>query len=225
MAKKLSHEPTGNDAAPQNPKKPNPPRPRKKPPKSKKPDQNRESLPPEISSSNPTTPTAAPKKPPKPEVETRKWFMYPQLRQNIVDAVSTSIPAPRYQKKNTDRDRTEYYETYVMGRFQCKNSACATSGWGSKKVSIVIKGFSENRYNAVVYNQRCRSCNSLGTLTLDETSYVERVAYRLKKWAGAQVETPFFESKVTDPHREDLCEGCKIGVCTQGKKRNYGLLF
>jgi hypothetical protein len=54
-------------------------------------------------------------------------------------------------------------------------------------VIIQIRGYSGNGYNAVVFNQRCRSCDWLGALTLDEKSYIDRVAYRLKKWAGVAV--------------------------------------
>jgi hypothetical protein len=68
-----------------------------------------------------------------------------------------------------------------MGKFRCNNNGCSNRGWGSKKVTILIRGYPENGYNAVVFNQRCMSCNGLGTLTLDENSYVKRVAYRLKK--------------------------------------------
>lgn len=68
-----------------------------------------------------------------------------------------------------------------MGKFKCRNRACSSGGWSSKKVAILIRGFFENGYNAVLYNQRCEVCNELGMLTLDEKSYVERVAHESKK--------------------------------------------
>lgn len=71
-----------------------------------------------------------------------------------------------------------------MGRFTCNNDGCFKKGWASRKVAIFIRGYPEKGYSAVVFNQRCESCNRLGTLTLDKNSYLERVAYRLKKWVG-----------------------------------------
>ena len=69
-----------------------------------------------------------------------------------------------------------------MGKFKCNNHACSKGGWGSKKVAIMIRGYPGNGYSAVVFNQCCKACNQLGTLELDEKSYIDRVTYRLKKF-------------------------------------------
>ncbi|CAN9395563.1 unnamed protein product [Alternaria alternata] len=46
---------------------------------------------------------------------------------------------------------------------------------------------------------------------MDEETYVERVAYRLKKWAGVKMERPFFGHKILHgPHDSERCEGCKV---------------
>ena len=79
-----------------------------------------------------------------------------------------------------------------------------------------MRRYGVNEYNAVVFNQRCRDCNSLGNLTLDESSYVERVAYRLKKWAGVELQAPPYREKKGPPHKSELCEGCKQGCCQEG---------
>ncbi|KAF1362723.1 hypothetical protein EJ07DRAFT_105826, partial [Lizonia empirigonia] len=55
---------------------------------------------------------------------------------------------------------------------------------------------------------QCKTCDQLGTLTLDEKSYVDRVAYRLKKWAGISVEQHSYAQREGPPHERDLCEGC-----------------
>jgi len=83
-------------------------------------------------------------------------------------------------------------------------------------VSIVIKGYIRNGYSAMVYNQRCRDCGTLGKLDLDQQSYVDRVAYRLRKWAGVSVEKQDYAKKEGPPHESAYCEGCKKGVCRQG---------
>lgn len=68
-----------------------------------------------------------------------------------------------------------------MGRFRCNNDGYPKGGWSSNKVIILLRGDPENRYNSVAFNQRCQACNGLGILTLDENSYVEQVAYRIKQ--------------------------------------------
>jgi hypothetical protein len=108
-----------------------------------------------------------------------------------------------------------------MGKFKCNNNACSKNGWSSKKIAILIRGYPGHGYNAVVFNQRCKSCSQLGTITLDERSYIDRIAYRLRKWAGFRVERQQHERKTSPPHRSDLCEGCKRGICEQKNGWDY----
>ena len=103
----------------------------------------------------------------KPKGETKISFMFPSLHQDVVNAVSDEIASTRFHE-DSDRYSNNEYSTHVMGKFKCNNDACSTSGWGSKKVAILIRGYPKNGYNAVVFNQRCKSCNRLGTLTLDK---------------------------------------------------------
>lgn len=84
----------------------------------------------------------------------------------------------------------------------------------SKIVGIEILKFGGNTYNAIIFNQRCRVCDTLGFFRLHEGSYVERVVYRLKKWAGIKVEKPLYNGHRRGPeHESRLCEGCKVGKC------------
>jgi len=155
------------------------------------------------------------KEPSKPKQETKTSFIFPSLHQNVSNADSDEIHSTWFSKKGGDKDCNNKYSTNVMGKFRCNNDGCPNRGCGSKKVTILIRGYPENGYNAVVFNQRCMSCNGLGTLTLDENSYVERVAYRLKKWAGVRMEEQYYTEKVGPPHKRELCEGCKGGYCQQ----------
>ena len=141
--------------------------------------------------------------------------MFPSLHQNVVNAVSDSIASTWFQKNESDEDVDNEYSTHVMGKFKCNNSACTTGGWGSKKVAILIRGYPRNGYNAVVFNQRCKSCGKLGTLALDEQSYIDRIGYRLKKWAGVPMEQQQYASKKGLPHERNFCEGCKRGICQE----------
>ncbi|KAK4170574.1 zinc-binding domain-containing protein, partial [Triangularia setosa] len=104
--------------------------------------------------------------------------------------------------------------TFVTATFICENSQCSKTGWKSWKVAVLIRGYQQNGYSASVFNQRCERCKQLGTLELDQSSYINRVSYRLKKWAGISMETPDRkERKKTPPHKSDLCEGCRRGLC------------
>lgn len=149
---------------------------------------------------------------PKEEART---LLVPWLHQDIVDAVSDEIALTWFHENDSDKDSNNKWKTNIMGRFECSNNACSTNGWSSKKIAMVIRGYPRNGYNAVVYNQRCRSCNQLGIVKLNEKSYVDRVTYWLKTWAGVAVEQPNHKRKEGPPHQRALCEGCKSGVCQE----------
>ena len=154
------------------------------------------------------------KKRSRPEGETRTSITFPSLHQDVSNAVSNEIHSTWFSEKGGDDDSENKYSTNVMGKFRCHNDDCSNNrGWASKKVTILIRGYPENGYNAVVFNQRCKYCDGLGTLTLDKNSYVERVTYRLKKWAGVPMERQHYDGKRGLPHKRELCEGCKRGYC------------
>lgn len=156
------------------------------------------------------------KKPrPAPKEETRPFFMFPSRHKDVAAAVSHSMTCTWVRKRVSDQEALREYETHVMGNFKCPNTACSPNGWSSKKVAIKIRGYGGNGYNAVVFNQRCKNCNQLGILYLDKESYIDRVAYRIQKWAGVPVEQPVYAQKQTLPHKRELCEGCKRRVCRQ----------
>ncbi|ETN40101.1 uncharacterized protein HMPREF1541_04376 [Cyphellophora europaea CBS 101466] len=157
----------------------------------------------------------AKKKTLNPTPETRKFLTFPWHHKDILKAVTPNLTCTWVRKGINDRTADREYTTHVMGNFRCINTTCSTSGWSSKKVAIQIRGYTKNGYNAVVFNQRCKECNQLGTLFLDKESYVERVSYRIQKWAGIKVEQPFYASREGLPHKQELCEGCKRGVCRQ----------
>ncbi|KAI5865706.1 zinc-binding domain-containing protein [Durotheca rogersii] len=153
----------------------------------------------------------------EPKPETRATIKYPSLHQDVANAVSDQIPSTWFKKK--DKGFEEEYSTKVMGKFKCNNGGCSKDGWASRTVAIVIRRYPNNGYNATVFNQRCQSCNKLGTLTLNENSYIERVAYRLKKWAGVPMETRPYDGSGGPPHISELCEGCKRGYCQEAFRR------
>lgn len=155
--------------------------------------------------------TKATPKPPK------SWSMYPSYHDAVSDLLQEHDLFFDFHKDD-DSDCEKHYDTNIMGRFICHNRACSTRGWSSKRIAITIRMYSGAEYNARVYHQRCKACNKLSKPKLDE-SYAERVAYRLKKWCGVQMETPDYFGPSTAPHKSDLCEGCKHGHC-KGSERD-----
>ena len=149
----------------------------------------------------------------------KPYSMFPALHQRVVDALADEIsPTPWFKGQDSsgssNRGSNKEYATNVMGKFRCWSNACPAGVWSSKKVAILIRGYPRNGYDAQVFNQRCRSCDRLGVLTLDEDSYVERITFRLRRWAGVQVEPQeYSRSKEGPPHERNLCEGCKRGIC------------
>jgi transcription elongation factor Elf1 len=159
-----------------------------------------------------------PKQQQQPPQETREFFTFPELHPNVAAAVSPEISSTWFNGDHDDDDFDEEWNTHVMGRFKCTNNACKKPFWDSRKVPIEIRGYDNDGYSAVVYNQRCKSCNDLGTFELNIPSYVERVAYRLKKWAGVEMEAPPFNEMLGPPHERAYCEGCKRGKCREGDR-------
>jgi hypothetical protein len=164
-----------------------------------------------------TNPKRARKSVPQLPQETREFFTFPALHPNVAAAVSPEISSAWFNSAADDDDDTfdEDYNTHVMGKFICTKKTCKKR-WGSKKVAIEIRGYANNGYSAVVYNQNCKACGKPGTFELDIPSYVERVAYRLKKWAGVDMERPPFKAALGPPHESAFCEGCKRGKCREG---------
>lgn len=116
-----------------------------------------------------------------------------------------------------DANSIQTHDTSIMGKFRCRNQKCCSSGWPSKKIAITIRMYQDERYNARVYHQRCKMCNLASKPILDD-SYAERVAYRLKKWCGVELEPPEFSGESKGPHEKAYCEGCKAGHCSEGRR-------
>ncbi|KAH6643529.1 zinc-binding domain-containing protein [Boeremia exigua] len=159
---------------------------------------------------------------PKRKEETRTSFTFPNLHDRIAEAVLPDVTSTWFQSNDRERSNNEHL-TCVVGRFTCDNVRCKKRAWASGVVSIVIRGYAGNGYSVVVFNQRCKSCEKLGTLTIDETTYVERVAFRIKRWAGVWMENPLHNKASKGPHEQELCEGCKRGTCLYTNKSRSDL--
>jgi hypothetical protein len=139
--------------------------------------------------------------------------MYPSLHNKVSDLLRTSYLSFTFHDKDSSSGSIDDYDTNIMGHFTCRNPTCHAV-WASKKIPITIRRYAQERYNTRVYYQACKRCGTTSQPSLDEESYVERVAYRLKKWAGVQMEIPPFRGVSKGPHLDELCEGCKDGHCS-----------
>ena len=145
--------------------------------------------------------------------ETR-WSMFRILHAKVSALLEEDDLHFDFCKTDSGKNCSNTYDTNIMGRFECPNVACTSAGWPSKKIAITIRMYPGARYNARVYHQRCKKCKSLGRPYLD-SSYEERVAYRLKKWCGIEQDQPSFHGRSKGPHQRELCEGCRDGHCNQ----------
>ena len=152
-----------------------------------------------------------PSKKSKPD---RKWSIYQTLHDDVSRLLEENDVHFDFHENDDTETCIKKYDTNIMGRFICRNRTCVTDGWSSKRIAITIRMYPGAQYNARVYNQRCRGCNRLGEPHLDG-SYAERVAYRLKKWCGIEMDRPVYSGQSKGPHQSDLCEGCRDGHCTQ----------
>ena len=140
----------------------------------------------------------------------QKWLMHPALHDDVSLLLEEDDLYFDFHRNDNSAGCIKEYDTNIMGRFICHNRACSTNGWSSKKIAITIRMYPGAQYNARVYHQRCRECDSLSIPRLDE-SYAERVAYRIKKWCGIEMDPPYFSGQSRGPHQSDLCEGCRDG--------------
>ncbi|KAF2802200.1 uncharacterized protein BDZ99DRAFT_210939 [Mytilinidion resinicola] len=147
---------------------------------------------------------------------TKKWSMYPSLHNDVSDLLREHNLFFQFYDEDDDNSNscTNDYDTTIMGLFICRNRQCPVQIWQSGQIAITIRRYSDMRYNARVYHQSCKSCGTLSRPKLGR-SYAERVAYRIKKWCGVQMDAPPFSGRSDGPHRSDLCEGCKQGHCSQ----------
>jgi len=146
----------------------------------------------------------------------KPWSSRPDLHEDVLELIKPMLNVDFFAASETDDTHTKEHDTHIMGRFTCTNSTCRTDRWSSKWIALTIRLYSGHRYNAVVWHQRCRRCNTFGQPTLD-FSYVERIAYRLKVWFRIPQKPADWSRDDTLPHETDLCEGCKNGHCQAGR--------
>lgn len=157
------------------------------------------------------------KMPPKAKKTQKCWSLHPELHKDVAELLRAYNIHFKFHTTDSEEGAIKEYDTSVMATFRCRSSTCLEKKgkeWSSMQVAITIRMYTGRRYNARVYYQRCRQCNSLAAPTLDE-SYADRVSYRLQKWSGLSMTPPQFSGTSKGPHRKNLCEGCRNGRCSK----------
>lgn len=147
-------------------------------------------------------------------IASQQWSMYPGLHEQVTKVLEEDGLYFAFHEADEDRGSVREYDTNIMGRFECHNSACPTNRWSSKKIAVTIRMYTGHKYNVRVYHQQCRNCRTFSKPNLDG-SYAERVTYRLRKWNGVDVIAPPFSEYDGPAHERDLCAGCQNGHCRQ----------
>lgn len=140
----------------------------------------------------------------------------PSLHHEVLESLRAYNLAFDFSTDDDQNGSLREYDTSVMGTFKCPKNSCSNTRWTSKQISTTIRQYPGQRYNARIYFQRCKSCDSLSRPDLDN-SYAERVSYRLARWSGIAVQKPPYSGRSRRPHEFSLCEGCKHGHCQQSR--------
>jgi hypothetical protein len=141
-----------------------------------------------------------------------KSSMWPEYHDQVHAEIRDSGLNYTFQRQDTNHQVIgNPYDTSIMGHFDCNNPDCRSSGWDSIKIAITIRRYQNKKYNAKVWHQCCMKCDYVGELTLDVDSYVDCVAYRLKKWSGLNPDKPPHSITAKGPRQKKFCEGCKAG--------------
>lgn len=155
------------------------------------------------------------------------FCLLPSLHDDVSALLEEDDLSFSFHAEDSPAGCIKQWDTNVIGWFVCRSDKCKDrkdNSWKSRSIATTIRLYPGAKYNARVYKQRCKHCKALGHPDLkkerlsEDSSYADRVAYRIKKWCGVDVERPTFptqEPEYKGPHRVKLCEGCQAGHCSK----------
>ncbi|KAF3018853.1 hypothetical protein E8E14_007143 [Neopestalotiopsis sp. 37M] len=147
------------------------------------------------------------------KVRGQGWCMYPELHEQVLRDLQTVSLSHSFHHEDDYSGCIKDYDTKIMGTFRCQHNRCRGSQWSSKHIAITIRLYEGGMYNARVLSQLCGLCKNATRPQPDQT-YVSRIAYRLKKWSGLDVEAPPYTKRSDESFNDrNLCQGCKHGHC------------
>ncbi|KAM0339752.1 hypothetical protein ACHAPU_010792 [Fusarium lateritium] len=150
------------------------------------------------------------------KIEPPKSSIYPDLHYYVAESLDEDDLEYSFRDHDTKTDIKREYHTRTIGNFTCGKHTCGHK-WSSNSVSITIREYEDKSYNALVYHQLCSRCRKSTRADLDKLCYADRIAFRLKKWNGIQAQQLVREVEHNGPHKKELCEGCKNGLCGEKK--------
>jgi DNA-directed RNA polymerase subunit RPC12/RpoP len=79
------------------------------------------------------------------------WSMHPSLHDDVSQLLVADGLRIKFHATGGFQDCIEYYDTNIMGRFNCAYAACPVQKWSSKMIAITIRLYRDQQYNAVVW--------------------------------------------------------------------------
>ncbi|PQE03078.1 zinc-binding domain-containing protein [Rutstroemia sp. NJR-2017a BVV2] len=90
-----------------------------------------------------------------------KWSLYPSLHDTIAPLLQESHLHFSFHPTDDAETCIKDYDTNIMGRFTCHNSACSSAGWASKRIAITIRLYHGAKYNGKPHNtELCEGCRA-----------------------------------------------------------------
>jgi hypothetical protein len=94
--------------------------------------------------------------------QSNHWAMFANLHDNVQNLLNESNLNFTFRNIDNESNKLKDRNTNIMGRFECTNIRWLSKGWFSNVIPITIRYYANHQYNARVYKQRCKRCDSLG---------------------------------------------------------------
>ncbi|XP_072894915.1 receptor-transporting protein 3-like [Hemitrygon akajei] len=124
-----------------------------------------------------------------------------------------------------DRQRAngwKIYQTSAFGKFNCR---CSNS-WSSARVNIIFHYRLKQQRGSVLlrpFRQQCRECTNpqwlkpqVNSTQMDQVlgRLIAKILKNCYKVPDVDDRDRFLKPRRTSPHEKDLCEACKLGICS-----------
>ena len=68
----------------------------------------------------------------------RTWFMYQTLHDDVSRLLEEDDLHFDFYKHDDTKNCIKEYHTNIIGRFICRNYACNSKGWSSRRIAITL---------------------------------------------------------------------------------------
>ncbi|KAF9544722.1 hypothetical protein EC957_011728 [Mortierella hygrophila] len=124
------------------------------------------------------------------------------------------------QQLSNDTSDRPGQSRFIVGSFTCTRcSRTRSHTWHSGVICTEIFFTLDDRYRTILHAQQCRRCQAYVKPEVDEDNYVKKIVSALDLWSGRRERLESTgDFKETDPHDEERCHGCQIGVCKRQRR-------